>query len=591
VAEQYVQRRLAAILAADVVGYSRLMEADEAGTLDRLKALRRELFEPKTKQYRGRIFKTTGDGALVEFRSAVDAVNSAVDIQRALAEREERVSKDRRIRLRIGVSLGDVIVEGSDLYGNGVNVAARMESLAEPGGICISGNVHEHVRGATALRFNDFGEQQVKNIDTPIRTYSVTAERIERPASDDGKPLSLPDKPSIAVLPFQDMSAGADQEHFSDGISEDIITALSRVRWLFVTARNSSFSYKGQSHDVRRVALDLGVRYVLEGSVRRVANRVRITAQLVDGGTGNHIWADRYDRDLEDIFAVQDEITQVVVGTIEPALARAEQERASVKAPANLDAWETYQRGMWHAQLHRNAELKTAEALLVRAIEMDPNLVSAYAALSEILGRRAISDSEAPERVLERAVAAGRRAVELDPSDAGARCALGRAYFFVREPDNAIAELRKAIDINPSYAHANFSIGATLTYSGRSASAIPHLEMARRLSPRDYLLGAMMARQAEAYLFMGNYERAAEWGSRAIHEDRTWYYNHLAFVSALGHLGRLDEAQRACADLLTVKDDISVSSVRRRLPFMDASDMETMLDGLRKAELPAGDDC
>ena len=590
-AEQYVQRRLAAILAADVVGYSRLMEADEAGTLDRLKALRRELFEPKTKQYRGRIFKTTGDGALVEFRSAVDAVNSAVDIQRALAEREERVSKDRRIRLRIGVSLGDVIVEGSDLYGNGVNVAARMESLAEPGGICISGNVHEHVRGATALRFNDFGEQQVKNIDTPIRTYSVTAERIERPASDDGKPLSLPDKPSIAVLPFQDMSAGADQEHFSDGISEDIITALSRVRWLFVTARNSSFSYKGQSHDVRRVALDLGVRYVLEGSVRRVANRVRITAQLVDGGTGNHIWADRYDRDLEDIFAVQDEITQVVVGTIEPALARAEQERASVKAPANLDAWETYQRGMWHAQLHRNAELKTAEALLVRAIEMDPNLVSAYAALSEILGRRAISDSEAPERVLERAVAAGRRAVELDPSDAGARCALGRAYFFVREPDNAIAELRKAIDINPSYAHANFSIGATLTYSGRSASAIPHLEMARRLSPRDYLLGAMMARQAEAYLFMGNYERAAEWGSRAIHEDRTWYYNHLAFVSALGHLGRLDEAQRACADLLTVKDDISVSSVRRRLPFMDASDMETMLDGLRKAELPAGDDC
>ena len=590
-AEQYVQRRLAAILATDVVGYSRLMEADEAGTLDRLKALRRELFEPKTKQYRGRIFKTTGDGALVEFRSAVDAVNSAVDIQRALAEREERVSKDRRIRLRIGVSLGDVIVEGSDLYGNGVNVAARMESLAEPGGICISGNVHEHVRGATALRFNDFGEQQVKNIDTPIRTYSVTAERIERPASDDGKPLSLPDKPSIAVLPFQDMSAGADQEHFSDGISEDIITALSRVRWLFVTARNSSFSYKGQSHDVRRVALDLGVRYVLEGSVRRVANRVRITAQLVDGGTGNHIWADRYDRDLEDIFAVQDEITQVVVGTIEPALARAEQERASVKAPANLDAWETYQRGMWHAQLHRNAELKTAEALLVRAIEMDPNLVSAYAALSEILGRRAISDSEAPERVLERAVAAGRRAVELDPSDAGARCALGRAYFFVREPDNAIAELRKAIDINPSYAHAHYSIGATLTHSGRSASAIPHLEMARRLSPRDYLLGAMMARQAEAYLFMGNYERAAEWGSRAIHEDRTWYYNHLAFVSALGHLGRLDEAQRACADLLTVKDDISVSFVRRRLPFMDASDMETMLDGLRKAELPAGDDC
>ena len=311
-AEERIQRRLAAILAADLVGYSRLMEDDEAGTLNRLKELRRELFVPTTERFGGRIFKVTGDGALAEFPSAVDALNSAVSVQRALADRNARLPENQRIELRVGISLGDVIVEGDDLYGRGVNIAARMESLAEPGGICISGNVYEQVRGAVALTFDDLGEQKVKNITSPVYAYRVHlgSSGVTKPDRQQvSAPPPLSEKPSIAVLPFQNLSGDLDQEYFADGMVEDIITALSRIRWLFVIARNSSFTYKGRAVDVKQVGRELGVRYVLEGSVRKAANRVRITAQLINASTGSHIWAHHFDGGLDDIFDLQDQVT------------------------------------------------------------------------------------------------------------------------------------------------------------------------------------------------------------------------------------------------------------------------------------------
>jgi adenylate cyclase len=344
-AEGRVERKLAAILAADVVGYSRSMEADQVGTVARLKALRKELFEPLTTRFGGRIFKTMGDGILAEFASAYDALLSAVEVQRQLAVRNADLPEHERIDIRIGISLGDVIVEGDDLYGNGVNVAARMEGLARPGGICISGNVYEHVRTDADVGFEDLGQQQVKNIERPIHAWRVLA-HAPKGGSSASPAMSLPDKPSIAVLPFTNMSGDPEQDYFADGISEDLITALSHIRWLFVIARNSSFVYRGQAVDVKQVSRSLGVRYLLEGSVRKSGNRIRITAQLVDALSGAHHWAERFDRDVTDIFALQDEIVQHVVGAIEPSLLAAEGLRSQIRAPEDLDAWDMVARAM-----------------------------------------------------------------------------------------------------------------------------------------------------------------------------------------------------------------------------------------------------
>src|ERR1700674_504465 len=353
-ATERVERGLAAILAADVAGYSRLMGADEEGTLARLKALRRELADPKIKEHRGRIVKTTGDGLLIEFASVVDAVRCAVEVQREMAERNTDVPSDRRIEFRMGINLGDIMKDGLDIYGDGVNVAARLEALAEPGGICVSRVVRDQVRDKLAFSFEDMGEQQVKNIARAIRVHRILLG--ERPdlsepttAVPPKPPLALPDKPSIAVLPFQNMSGDPEQEYFADGMVEEIITALSRIKWLFVIARNSSFTYKGQAVDVKQVGHELGVRYVREGSVRKSGSRVRITAQLIDAETGNHVWADRFDRDLTDIFALQDKVTLSTVGAIEPSLRAAEIERVKRKRPENLDAYDLVLRALPHA--------------------------------------------------------------------------------------------------------------------------------------------------------------------------------------------------------------------------------------------------
>jgi adenylate cyclase len=386
-------RRLAAILAADVAGYSRLMGADEEGTLERLKALRRELLDPKIAEHHGRIVKTTGDGLLVEFASVVDAVRCAVAVQQAMPERDSGVGADNRIELRIGINLGDVIVEGDDLYGDGVNIAARIEALADAGGVFVSNTVHDHVRDRLPFVFEDLGEQQVKNIARPVRVYRVRSESPHPspplPGLDPGiageesalsarvgvaepPALPLPDKPSIAVLPFQNMSGDPEQEYFTDGMVEDIITALSRIRWLFVIARNSSFMYRGQAVDVKQVGRELGVRYVLEGSVRRAGSRVRITAQLIEAFTGAHLWADRFDGSLEDVFELQDKVAISVAGVIEPTLQAAEIRRSAERPTNDLTAYDLYLRALSSSFSWEKGGLSHALDLLRQAIERDP---------------------------------------------------------------------------------------------------------------------------------------------------------------------------------------------------------------------------
>jgi adenylate cyclase len=375
-------RRLAAILVADVVGYSRLMEVDEAGTLKALKALRSEVIYPTIADHQGRVVKLMGDGALVEFASAIDAVESAVKLQSALCARNAELPAERQLAFRIGINLGDVMVEGDDIYGDGVNVAARLEALAEPGGVYVSDIVRQSVGSRLELDFEDLGEHQVKNIARAVHVFRIrlAGDKVASELGGGGTtfPVGIPHKPSIAVMPFVSMSEDADQEFFANGITEEIITALSKIRWFFVIARNSVFAYKGRSFDVKQVARELGVRYVVEGSTRKVGNRVRVTAQLIDATTGNHVWAERYDGDLSDIFAIQDEMTQAIVGAIEPELGNAERERARRKPPDNLDAWSCYQRGLWHLFRFTKADNDTAEELFRRSAALDPGFSGAF---------------------------------------------------------------------------------------------------------------------------------------------------------------------------------------------------------------------
>jgi adenylate cyclase len=450
-----LERRLAAILAADVVGYSRLMAEDETGTLDRLKSLRKELVQPKITEHGGRIVKLMGDGLLAEFSSVVEAVQCAVEVQQAMAEREANVPEDRCIRLRVGVNLGDVIVEGSDIYGDGVNVAARLEALAEAGSVYISDVVSQSIGTKLDLDLEDLGEHHVKNIPRAVHVFRV------RFAANDPRPqqrgagteahLAIPHKPSIAVLPFSNMSGDPDQDYFSDGITEDIITALSKIRWFFVIARNTTFTYKEQNVDVKQVAKDLGVRYVMEGSVRKAGDRVRVTAQLIDAKTGGHVWADRYDRDLADIFELQDEMTQTIVAAIEPELSSVERERARRKPPGSLDAWGSYQRGLWHLHRFTKSDNEEAEQLFQRAAKLDPGFSGAFMGLA-IVGYWDVlfGHAKSPEETLAKAFTAAHTAVSLDDKDAMAHWALGRVYTQMGESEAASPNWKRRSRLIPA---------------------------------------------------------------------------------------------------------------------------------------------
>jgi len=505
-------RKLAAIFAADVEGYSRLMGQDEIGTLRRLTACR-AILDERIAAYRGRIFGSAGDSVVADFASAVDAVQCAVAVQDAIAKDSADRPADEQMRFRIGVHIGDVLVQGENLFGDGVNIAARLEALAEPGGICISGAVRDQLGTKLPVAFTDLGEQQVKNIVQPIRAYRVGGASATAIAASPSLPL--PDKPSIAVLPFQNLSGDPEQEYFADGMVEEITTALSKVRWFFVIARNSSFIYKGCAVDVKQVALELGVRYVLEGSVRKAGDRVRISAQLIDATTGNHVWAERYERELADIFAVQDEITERVVAAIEPQLYAAEHFRSERKPPESLDAWECVIRALSSLGQSSAAGITQAEALCRRAIAIAPGYAQAHSLLAWALvrgaGRRDI------RTVLPEANAEARAALASDERDPWAHLTQGVVLWRTRRYEEAERAFRQALELNPNFALAHASLGLPLAVRGECAEAVKSAQHALLLSPNDRIVGHRAAEAlAAAYFGAGHYADCAAWARAAI---------------------------------------------------------------------------
>jgi len=588
--EERVQRRLAAILAADVVGYSRLIRVDEEGTLARLRALRSEIIDPKIAKHNGRIVKLMGDGMLAEFASVVDAVRNAIEVQQSVTEREASVSEDRRIVFRVGINLGDVVVDGDDIHGDGVNVAARLEGMANPGGICVSGAVHDQVRDRIDVAFEDLGEQQIKNIDRPIRAWqwSPSASATAHEATAKAKPSQRTDTPAIAVLPFDNMSGDPAQEYFSDGITEEIITALSRIRWFLVIARNTTFTFKGLAVDVKTVAKELGVSYVLEGSVRKAADQVRVTVQLIDGTTGNHLWAERYDRSLTDIFALQDEIAENVVGAAEPEIAQAELDRRRSKKPENMHAWDIYLRGKSQIQLDSRESVADGIRQLRTAIDMEPELARAHAMLATAYGRQLILGYAEDRRLAqELSMQAGSRAVALDRNDADCHVGLAMGLRAAREFDEAISALKTAIELNPSHAFAHSTLGVLLGISGRAEDAMEHHRAALRLSPRDPDLATFLGRYANSCVHARQYEEAVELGKRAIrHSGGYPWLIFLETATALSHLGRVQEARGIVDRMKEVRPDATIETVRNSLVFSRPQDEEHYLDGLRKAGMP-----
>ncbi|MBR0801867.1 adenylate cyclase [Bradyrhizobium jicamae] len=574
--EERVQRRLAAILAADVVGYSAMMERAEEATYAEIGRLRREVIEPGLSGYQGRLIKTTGDGILAEFASPVSAVRCAAEIQKQL------LSAAGPIQLRIGINLGDVIVDAQgDVFGDGINIAARLESIADPGGILVSGKVHSEVEGKLDVAFEDRGEQYLKNISKPVRAFAVRS-GAEQPIAAIRAAPALPDKPSIAVLPFQNMSGDPEQEYFADGMVEDIITALSRFKSLFVIARNSSFTYKGKSVDIKQVGRELGVRYVLEGSVRSSSNRVRITAQLIDAETGGHLWAERYDRDLADIFAVQDEITEAVAIAIQPAVEQMEQWRAVRKPPESLSSWEAYQRGLWHAARIGTADNEAAETFFRRAIDLDPSFAPAHAWLViAILSKAWLYQTKGMSEALDEALPVAQKAISLDPLDAVAHCGVGYAWFFRGDHDGALVEARQALKVNLNYAGAHQLLGSTLVFSGHPREGIEGLRMAMRLDPNDLQRQVRLVHISMGYYFLRDYDAAADAAKAIVRSHPDLGTRSLA--AALGQAGRLDEAKQALQKTITVAPKAFEMFVRRRAPWFRPEDHQHILEGLRKA--------
>jgi TolB-like protein/class 3 adenylate cyclase len=589
-AEARVERQLAAILAADVAGYSRLMGADEEGTRARLKAHRVDLIDPKNKQHHGRVVKTTGDGILMEFPSVVDAVRCAIEVQQGMLERNSGVLQGHRIEFRIGINLGDIIVEGKDIHGDGVNIAARLEGLAEPGGICISQTVLNHTSGKIAFDVEDVGERALKNIVQPIHVYRIVVDPSGRSAmSRPREPaLPLPEKPSIAVLPFQNMSGDPEQEYFTDGIVEDITTALSRMRWLFVIARNSSFTYKGRAVDVKQVGRELGVRYVLEGSVRKAVNRLRITGQLIDTSSGAHLWADRFDGGLEDIFELQDHVTSSVIGAIAPKLEQAEIERAKCKPTESLDAYDYYLRGMASIYHWTKEGVSEALRLFYKAIELDPGFASAYGMAAWCyFWRRAngwMTDLE--QEIAETARLAG-KAAELGKDDAVALSFGGLALGYVAgDVEGGIALIDRALVLNPNLAAAWNASGCLRVFLGDSDVAIEHLARAMRLSPLDPLMFFMQGYTALAHFLAGRYDEAWPLAERASREQP--YYLTLMRIAAVSNAfaGRLEEARKGIARALQLDPNMRVSNLKDRLGPFRPEGLDKYVEGLRKAGLP-----
>ncbi|MGO8865268.1 MAG: adenylate/guanylate cyclase domain-containing protein [Alphaproteobacteria bacterium] len=580
-----VERKLAAVLAADVAGYSRLMGADEEGTLARLKAHRAEVIDPKIAEHRGRVVKTTGDGILIEFSSVVDAVRCATEVQRAMAERNAEIPDVKRIEFRVGINLGDIIIDGSDIHGDGVNIAARLEGIANPGTTYISDSSYQQVRDKLAIDFEDMGEHQLKNIARPVRVYRV---QLGGTPANESPTLALPDKPSIAVLPFQNMSGDPEQEYFADGIVEEIITALSRMRWLFVIARNSSFVYKAKAIDVKQVGRELGVRYVLEGSVRKAANRVRITGQLVDTTKGAHLWADRFDGGLDDIFDLQDQVTASVVGAIAPTLEKAEIERAKRKPTESLDAYDYYLRGMANVHLWTKEANSEALRLFYKAIELDPDFASAYGMAAWCYAWRKWNGwmVDRKQGIAETRRLA-QRAAELGKDDAVALCRGGFALgHVVGDLEGGAVLINRALVLNPNLATAWLLSGWIRAFLGEPEVAIEHLTRAMRLSPLDPLTFLAQGGIAWAHFFAARYDEVSSWAEKALREQPNYVQGMR--MSAAGHAlaGRLEEAQKAMACMRQFDPELRVSNLKDVIGFFGTDDFARYAEALRKAGLP-----
>src|SRR5262245_50112241 len=578
-------RKLTAILAADVAGYSRLTGLDEEGTLERLRELRRELINPAVSLHRGRVVKTTGDGALIEFPSVVDAVRCALDVQRGMSGRNADVLPEQRIEFRIGINVGDVVVEGEDLLGDGVNVAARLEGISEPGGIYISELANQQVRNKLNVAFEDAEDHQLRNIARPVRAYRLRPDR----APWHGKPaLPLPDKPSIAVLPFQNISGDPEQEYFADGIVEEIITARSRFRQLFVIARTSSFTYKGRAVDVKQVGRELGVRYVLEGSVRKAPNRVRITAQLVDAISGVHLWADRIDGTFDDIFELQDQVTQNVVGAIAPKIEQAEIERAKQKPTDRLDAYDFYLRAMMYFHKWTSESISEALRLLYRAIELDPSFASAHGLAAWCYVRRRLSGwMKDPIREMAELERLAHRAEELANDDAvplySAGWALVQASGYA-EAGGAMID--RALTLNPNITAAWMVGGWTKIYLGEPDKATDYFTRAIRLNPLDPLIARMQTGIAAAQFLAGHYKEAALSAESALRQHPS--DQPLLRVAAASHAlaGQIADAQRIIARVRDLNPALRLSRVAELAPCRRPEDVSRYVDGLRKAGLP-----
>ncbi len=585
-----VERRLAAVLAADVAGYSRLMGADELGTLEALRAHRRDVVDPAIASHRGRIVKTTGDGMLVEFASAVDAVTCAMAVQTQMAERNGRFSPT--ITFRIGINIGDIIIEGDDIFGDGVNVAARVETECEPGGVCLSGSAYEQIRGKTTFVFDDLGERSLKNIDRPVRLYaarstSAPAANI-RPQAETANPLALPDRPSIAVLPFQNMSGDPEQEYFADGIAEDIITALSRFKSLFVIARNSSFTYKGKAVDIKQVGRELGVRYVLEGSVRKSGNKVRITGQLIDSLTGAHLWADRYDGNLEDIFELQDHVTTSVVGQLVVHVESAEAERAKRKPTGSLDAYDCYLRGRASIWKWGKASTEEAQAYFAKAIELDDSFAIAHAFAGQMYTLRKqnrwMTDVMAESA---EAVRLARRAVELGPMDDLSLCMGGFVLAYVGgELDFAAECIGRGLSLNPNLALGwNFSSWVNM-YLGNHRKAIDDARQSERLSPRDPNILQVRMAMAFAQFFDGQYAEAAHLAERMSNEFPAFTPATRIAAVSLAMTGEPASAARVTKKSLELDPSQRVAVLLTQMPLRRAEDSKLWEHGLRRAGFP-----
>ncbi len=575
-----------------MVGYSRLIGLDDVGTLQRLRTLRSTLIDPAIGEHGGRIVNTGGDSLLIVFDSVDGAVRCAIKVQQQVPVRDGDQPPDRMIRFRIGINAGDVIPEGTDVHGGVVNVTARLQAQCPPGGICVSRAVRDHVQDRLDLVFEELGTLNLKNVNRPVEAFVL---KLSSPTSASKsveqsllpnvhEALPLPDRPSIAVLPFTNLSSDPEQEYFSDGIADDIITELSHDRAFFVIARNSSFTYRGRSIDVKQIGRELGVRYVVEGSVRREAKRVRVGAQLIDATTGDHVWADRYDRALEHVFAVQDEIAEAVATAVRPAVGDAEQRRILRKPPGSLDAWETYQRGLWHLSKLTQTDNEQARLLFRRALDIDPAFVLAYVRLAKTYSNDWLVHGTRPiAEAVQLAEMEARKAVAIDPNDSEAQCALGQEFFSAGNLDLALDRAERALAHNRNSTASHSLKGAILTYSGQRAEGRAEMSISLRLNPRDPWSHHAGAAIAASYYFDRNYTGAIETARRALADFPAFAAPCRYLVAALGQLGRQDEATASLHKWMVTAPVVFDTMARNRLPFVRPEDHEHMLDGLRKA--------